>query len=128
MTSGYSQGLHSGATREEVADLAANDETPGTVVLVVRGSIGPDQIPQLCVQALDLLDRSGADVVVCDVGGVVDSDVGTIDALARLALTLRRLGRRVQLRDPCPGLRALVMLTGLDDVLPVHGAQDAAEP
>jgi anti-anti-sigma regulatory factor len=107
---------------------ATDDDTPGTVVLVVRGTIGPAEIPQLCAQALDLLERSGADVVVCDVGGVVESDVGTIDALARLALTLRRLGRRVQLRDPCPGLRALVMLTGLDDVLPVQGAQDATEP
>ena len=107
---------------------ATDDDTPGTVVLVVRGTIGPGEIPQLCVEALDLLDSTGADVVVCDVGGVVDSD-----ALARLALTLRRLGRRVQLRDPCPGLRALVTLTGLGDVLPVdgherHDGHDAAEP
>lgn len=110
---------------------APDDDKPGTVVLVVRGTIGPGEIPQLCVEALDLLEASGADMVVCDVGGVLDSDVGTIDALARLALTLRRLGRRVQLRDPCPGLRALVTLTGLGDVLPVQDAQDAqdaAEP
>jgi anti-anti-sigma regulatory factor len=106
---------------------ATDDDKPGTVVLVVRGTIGPGEIPQLCVEALDLLEQSGADVVVCDVSGVVDSDVGTIDALARLALTLRRLGRRVQLRDPCPGLRALVVLTGLDDVLPVGPVQGGQE-
>jgi ABC-type transporter Mla MlaB component len=108
--------------------LAATDETPGTVVLVVRGTVGPAEIPQLCSQALDLLECTGADVVVCDVAGIVGSDVGTIDALARLALTVRRLGRSIQLRDPCPNLQALVSLTGLGDVLPLHDGQGAAEP
>jgi ABC-type transporter Mla MlaB component len=102
--------------------VAANDETPGTVLLVVSGTIGRAETSQLCERARTLLERTGADVVVCDVAGIVGTDVGTIDALARLALTVRRLGRQVQLRDPCPGLQALVALTGLDDVLPVQDA------
>ena len=41
-----------------------------------------------------------------------------VDALARLALTVRRLGRRLVLRDAGDDLRDLIALTGLGDVLP----------
>jgi ABC-type transporter Mla MlaB component len=41
----------------------------------------------------------------------------TVDALARLQLAAGRLGCTVRLRNASPGLRELVALMGLDDVL-----------
>jgi anti-anti-sigma factor len=106
--------------------LAATEESQGAVVLVVRGSISRAEIPRLCERARVLLDGSDADLVVCDVGGLVDSDVTALDALARLALTVRRLGRRVRLDRARRELRDLVALAGLDEVLPVHDGHEAA--
>ena len=42
-----------------------------------------------------------------------------IDALARIQLTARRLGRSIELRHARPEIRELVRLAGLADVLPV---------
>lgn len=115
--------------------MAATEETPATVVLVVRGTIGRAEIARLCDRARTLVERSGADLLVCDVGDLVTHDVCALDALARLALTVRRLGGRVGLRGAGPDLLDLVALAGLDDVLPVEpgrpapdGLADVAEP
>ena len=55
--------------------------------------------------------------IECDVGALRRPDLGTIEALARLALTARRLDRRICLRGTSPDLLGLLTLTGLDDVL-----------
>ena len=54
-------------------------------------------------------------VVVCDVSGL-RADIVTVDALARLQLTARRLGRRIELRGT-PELARLLAFVGLADVL-----------
>jgi hypothetical protein len=64
-----------------------------------------------------LLEGSDADRVVCDVGALVDPDVVTVEALARVRLTARRLGRGVRVRSACDELLDLVALMGLSDVL-----------
>ena len=48
----------------------------------------------------------------------IDPDLGTVDALARLALTARRLGCRVRLEHASSELRALLALAGLAEVVP----------
>jgi len=55
--------------------------------------------------------------IECDVGALLRPDLGTINTLARLALSARRLDRRVCLRGTSPDLRELLTLTGLGDVL-----------
>jgi anti-anti-sigma regulatory factor len=55
------------------------------------------------------------------------SDLATIDGLARLQLTARRLGRRVRLRDPSPALSELLDLFGLADVLRVEPRRQPEE-
>jgi hypothetical protein len=57
-------------------------------------------------------------VVVCDVGGVSDADLETVEALARLQLTARRLGGKVWLRHASVELRELLHLAGLEGVVP----------
>ena len=74
-----------------------------------------------------LLEGCDAELVVCDVGGLVDPDAVTVDALARLQLTARRLGRRIRLRDPCGELRQLLALMGLGEVLAV-GVPSGSQP
>jgi hypothetical protein len=56
---------------------------------------------------------------VCDVGAVFDPNLVTVDALARLQLTARRLGHRVRLRHASRELQELLALVGLRDVVPL---------
>ena len=90
---------------------------PQTVALAVRGPIGPDDLPGLCLRVCTLLERSGAAVALCDVRGV-GPDAGTVDALARLQLAARRHRCQVRLRNASGELRDLVAFMGLSDVLP----------
>ena len=89
-------------------------------------------MPRRCASArASELERSGADVLVCDVAEVTRPDAGTIEALARLQLTARRLGCQMRLRDPSRELRELLDLFGLDDVLrvePVRQPEQREEP
>ena len=88
-----------------------------TVVFAIRGPIARADLRGLCERVCGLLERSGADVALCDVSGV-DPDVVTVNALARLQLAARRHGCRVRLRHASDGLRELVAFMGLRDVLP----------
>ena len=55
-------------------------------------------------------------VLVCDLTGV-HATAATVDALARLALALRRQGGRLQLRHASSELVELIGFMGLADVL-----------
>jgi ABC-type transporter Mla MlaB component len=85
--------------------------------MVIGGRISPADVPGLC-ERLDRVLRTGdAGDVVCDVGGIVDADVLTVDALVRLQLTAQRSGRQVRLRNASSALRELLALVGLGDVV-----------
>ena len=108
--------------------MALSEESPATpagssqpppvpdAVVVVIGPIATVDVPRLCEHVRSLLEASGAAVMVCDVGALVDPDVGTVDALARVALAARRLGRQIRLRDAPRELTQLLALVGLADV------------
>jgi ABC-type transporter Mla MlaB component len=102
---------------------------PGGTVLVMIGPVTRDAIPALCERARRLLEGCDAGPVACDVGALAEPDATTIDALARLQLTARRLGYRVELRGTCGELEDLLRLTGLLEVLtggaPVGSAVEA---
>jgi ABC-type transporter Mla MlaB component len=90
----------------------------GTITLVISRPVARAGIPGLCERVRLLLEGSDADLVVCDVGALVDPDAATIDALARLQLTALRLGRQVRLLHACGDLKDLLALTGLSEVVP----------
>ncbi len=94
---------------------------PSTTVLALGGPIVRADIPALCERVRVLLEGNDAGLAVCDVGALVAPDAVTVDALARLQLTARRLGHQIVLLDACGELRELLALVGLSDVLP-HGA------
>ena len=72
----------------------------------------------------------GADAgwVVCDVSALTEPDAATVEALARLQLTARRLGCRIRLRGACPRLRDLLALVGLAEVVPLLPPASGVEP
>ena len=57
-------------------------------------------------------------VVICDVSAVTHPDVATVEALARLQLTARRLGCEIRIYRAHRRLRDLIAFTGLGEVLP----------
>jgi ABC-type transporter Mla MlaB component len=99
--------------------------------LVISGVLTPADAAALCERARLELERSGAEVLVCDVAAIHRPDAGTIEALARLQLTARRLGCRMRLRHPSPELAELLALFGLKDVLrvePVRQPEEREQP
>ncbi|MGI8557102.1 MAG: STAS domain-containing protein [Solirubrobacteraceae bacterium] len=58
--------------------------------------------------------------IVCDAGALADPDVGTIGALARLQLALRRLGIGLRLEGVPGELAALLAFAGLSEALGVE--------
>jgi ABC-type transporter Mla MlaB component len=95
--------------------------------LVVSGPLTPADAAALCERARSALERSGTEVLVCDVAALTHPDAGTVEALARLQLTARRLGCRVRLRDPSPELAELLDLFGLAEVLRVEPRRQPEE-
>jgi hypothetical protein len=94
-------------------------------LLVFRSPIEPQDIPVFCRRARVLLERSEAELVVCDVGALVEPDAVAVEALARVWLTIRRLGRGVQLRRSCHELEELLAFMGLAEVLCETGLKKA---
>jgi ABC-type transporter Mla MlaB component len=90
---------------------------PQTVAFAIYGPITRADLPGLCDRVCALLDKSRADVALCDVTGV-EPDAVTVDALARLQLAARRKHCQVRLRHPSDELLELLAFMGLRDVLP----------
>lgn len=99
------------------AEIAAPHPGSTTIVLLVSGEIDGDTVPRLCERFRLLLTDSDADQVICDVGALDDPGAATIDAVARLQLSAKRLGRRFRLRGASEELRALLALAGLGEVV-----------
>lgn len=75
-------------------------------------------MPALAQRVHALLESSTAQRIVCDVEALVEPDVATVDALARLRLAARLRGRDVVLLHASDDLQRLIALVGLDDALP----------
>ena len=85
-------------------------------MLVIGAPIGDGDVTRLCERLTELARGSDAEVIVCDVRELA-ADARSIDALARLQLTARRLGRRIRLHRMSPELDALLSFCGLADVV-----------
>ena len=95
--------------------------------LAIRGRIHRADVAVLCDRALSLIEAADTEVVVCDVGAIVDPDASAIDALARLQLSARRVGRRICLSHASRELEGLLALMGLGEVVPLD-AGSALQP
>jgi ABC-type transporter Mla MlaB component len=109
--------------------LAAPDEPPPTskladpstpeIELGTSGRIDRADIPGLCERAQVALTSRAASQLVCDVGAIVAPDAVTVDALARLQLTARRLGCQLRVQHASAELRGLLAFMGLSEVVPL---------
>jgi anti-anti-sigma regulatory factor len=103
---------------------------PGSaaVALALSGTVGAADVAALCAEVASLLDGSRARVVLCDVGALTVPGLAAVEALARLKLTVARLGHRIQFCRVPRELLELLVLTGLDEVLPaVPGGECSGE-
>lgn len=91
------------------------------IVLIVGPPIAPTEVRALCEHVRAVVEDSDAELVVCDVGALVDPDLVAVDLLARLVLTVRQLGRALRVRRAQEKLQDLWCVTGLDLVLPLGG-------
>ena len=89
-----------------------------SIVLVLSGPVGPDDVPRLLRRVGLLLAEREGDLILCDVAALDHPDADTLDLLCRLQLTARRLGRRVLLLDAGGELRDLLVWTGLSEAMP----------
>jgi ABC-type transporter Mla MlaB component len=89
----------------------------GTIVLPISGRLTRADIAPLCDRLRQRLEPGHITVVICDLCEVVDPDSVTLEALARLALTVRRFGGRLELRYVSRRVQDLVVLVGLVEVL-----------
>lgn len=108
-----------GDHEERPAPSTGPTPAPASIVVELRGSIARAAIPNLCERTYALMSRCDREVVICDVSGLADPDFTTVDALARLQVTAKRLGHSLRLRGASPELGALIELAGLGEVLPV---------
>lgn len=97
----------------------ARSDEQGIIQLVIGGRLGRDAGTALCQRVRELMGAGHARLVLCDVEGVIELDLGTVDALARLRLTAQRLGSEFCLDGASAELRELLALTGLRDVISV---------
>lgn len=100
--------------------MVVPEERPKAIVVVLDSQISSKSIPRLCENLRAVLEASDADVVVCDVGTLVAASPVTLDvldALARLQLTAKRVGRRLHVANASSQLRTLLTLTGLSETL-----------
>src|SRR5690242_18684420 len=65
-------------------------------------------------------------ILVVDVRTLTEPDLRTLEVLARLQLTARRLGATLRLAHPCERMRDLLAWSGLDAMLPLD-AESVAE-
>jgi ABC-type transporter Mla MlaB component len=87
-----------------------------TITFALSAPMARTDLQPLCDCVCRLVERTGADVALCDVSRLDPSAV-TVDALARLQLAARRRGCEVRLRRPSNELRKLVDFMGLAGVL-----------
>ena len=89
-------------------------------MLVVAALGEADERSGLLATLEAMLDGCPATAITCDVSGL-DATLETIEALARLQLTARRRGGRLQLRNVEHPLEELIAFVGLRDTLPSCG-------
>jgi anti-anti-sigma regulatory factor len=93
------------------------DPADRAVVWPLGPAIDRADVPLLCDE-LAMLVRARPDApVVCDVSAVTRPDAVTVEALARLRLTARRLGCDLRVRGVDPRLHTLIAFVGLADAL-----------
>ena len=84
-------------------------------------------MPQLCAEAAAILADEPAAPVLCDVAACAAPDLGIVEVVARLELTVRRAGGRMALRGASAELLDLLVWCGLPPPSVVESEGQAEE-
>nr|WP_308294564.1 STAS domain-containing protein [Streptomyces sp. RKAG290] len=114
------------SSRCRASHLGMEFLTPAT--FIVSGRVTRAGVPHLCSDLEAILATSDATVVDCDVGGIVQPDLVSVEAIARLSLVARRSGgRQLRLLGTRPEFQHLLDLVGLGEVIEIAEAPSQAE-
>jgi anti-anti-sigma regulatory factor len=100
----------------EQVEVARDAGVPDDTTIVFPARTTSQDVAGLTA-AVHVRLAAGERRIVCDLSAVTDPCVGTVDVLARLALTARRAGADLELVDVSGAVRALLDLAGLDQRL-----------
>jgi hypothetical protein len=114
--------------RQHERSLALTASRPSRTILTVTAPISRGDITGLCQRAQKLLAQTDEGPVLCDVHALLEPDAVALEALARLQLTARRLGREIRLLHASPELVDLLEFAGLCGVLPHCCEKSGLEP
>jgi anti-anti-sigma regulatory factor len=89
----------------------------GERVLTLPAVLEPGAVTGLCQRLEAILDDPHVTSATVDTGALCRPDITAVDALARLQLTARRRGSRLNVVQLPPEMQDLLALTGLNDVL-----------
>jgi ABC-type transporter Mla MlaB component len=99
----------------------------GPPSLSVGGRLGPERVAELCARVRSTAESRPDDPLHCNVERLDAADMACLDALARMALAARRLGRGLELDGARADLRGLIALAGLVEVLRCDDELEAAD-
>jgi ABC-type transporter Mla MlaB component len=91
--------------------------TGTTTVFTIRGPLGRSDLPGLCARLQTVLTQSDAAVALCEMDASVEPDLVAIDALARLQIGARGIGRGFRLRGIPSPVHELLAFVGLGNVV-----------
>jgi ABC-type transporter Mla MlaB component len=83
------------------------------ITLAIAGPLTRQDLPGLTRRVRELLERTGATGLTCDLAGL-EADAVAVDALARIALAARRAGAQLIVTRASGDLLSLIAFMGLD--------------
>ena len=90
--------------------------------LVIEGPIQHADLVWLSARVLELLAGRGANLVLCDVGGLDPSGLDAVAMLAQLQLTALRAGGRIEVIGASADLHEVLAMAGLCHTLGLRPA------
>jgi len=97
---------------------------PGRATVTFAGELDTASADQACEYVRGVIDAHGGQVLL-DVAGLSFCDARGLGALVRMSGHAGQAGSSLHLVAPPPRLMKIIRITGLEDKLPVHRADQA---
>jgi len=98
----------------------------GQATVIFAGELDAASADQACQYVREVIDVHGGRVLL-DVAGLSFCDARGLGALVRMSRHAGQAGSSLHLVAPRPRLMKLIRMTGLEDRLPVHRADQAGD-
>jgi anti-anti-sigma regulatory factor len=95
------------------------ESEPSAILVTVPGSLRLADVDEFCDGVRAHLERTGAARALVDASSITKPGIAAFEALARVRLVARRLGRDCVICAPTPQLTGMLTLLGLDSVFDI---------